>query len=506
MRKTSRKTRCRQTARLCLNAATAIVPDVDTDVADTDDSDAGTGERKITANTLQSVTGNAAPSIRHDILEGRKYMIVPMVMLTEGVHAGSNGPLYYPSAELAKTPVVWNHKPVVVYHPQMNGAATSACQPAVISRRKVGLILNTTWEPAKRGQPGKLKAEAWLEIDRLKTVDPRVLKSIQNGEMVEVSTGLFTDNESVVGRWGKEDYSSIARNYRPDHLAILPDEIGACSIRDGAGLLRNSGDDSKPAVYTRGVVSYKPRTQGESMNRKQAINAIIANTETPWETADREFLADCDETHFDKIATNAGIIRKDGQDYIADPDGDDNDQNDDAKGQIAPKKMGSKSGATKNAGRDVDDKTTPKQTPADRAAAKRDIAADGNETGGKSVMNMSEMSVEDYVNNAPAGIRDVLTHGVRQLNTEKTRLSAIITANKSNQFTAAQLAEKPVSELTMLAALATSGMPTPATNRFSTNWAGVGDVAAPTANTTGVPAAPKPLPVPVMKFQRAKSN
>jgi hypothetical protein len=196
----------------------------------------------IVANQRQFIIANAQPMVRYEMLEGRQHMVVPMVMITEGVHAGSNGPLYYPKDELQKGAAVlnWNHKPVVVYHPTKNGESISACEPTVLTKRKVGVVLNTKYEAGKGREPGRLKAEAWLETNKLKAVDERVLKAVLNKEMMEVSTGVFTDNEQTPGTWKGEDYHSVARNYRADHLAILPDQKGSCSIADGAGLLRNS--------------------------------------------------------------------------------------------------------------------------------------------------------------------------------------------------------------------------------------------------------------------------
>lgn len=180
---------------------------------------------------LQNITLNFAPVVRHEELHGRPYIVAPMAMMTEGVHNGSNGPLFYPAAELKKTPVVWNMKPVVVYHPGMNGRGISACDPDVLEKQQVGMVMNAHYDK-------KLRAEAWLEVERLKAVDERVLNALEKGELMEVSTGLFTDNEFDPGQFGTEDYELVARNHRPDHLAILPDKIGACSIADGAGLLQ----------------------------------------------------------------------------------------------------------------------------------------------------------------------------------------------------------------------------------------------------------------------------
>ncbi len=192
-----------------------------------------TGTLEMESPTIQKLVVNRAGLIRNDIMEGRPYKVVPMIMLTEGVHKGSNGPLYYPSEELSKVPGVWNMKPVVVYHPEKNGVGISACTPDVLTSRKVGLIMNTKYED------GNLKAEAWLEEDRCDKVDPRILQHIEQEEMMELSTGVFTENEATSGEWKGKHYDGIARNYRPDHLALLPDKEGACSMEDGAGFIRN---------------------------------------------------------------------------------------------------------------------------------------------------------------------------------------------------------------------------------------------------------------------------
>ena len=41
----------------------------------------------------ESLTFNLGKKIRTDYLEGRECYVVPTVILTEGVHNGSNGPL-----------------------------------------------------------------------------------------------------------------------------------------------------------------------------------------------------------------------------------------------------------------------------------------------------------------------------------------------------------------------------------------------------------------------------
>jgi hypothetical protein len=166
-----------------------------------------------------------------------------MVMMCEGVHTGNNGPLYYPASELQKFPMAWNMKPVVVYHPKLNGQELSACDTAIAEKQQVGFIMNTHYDD-------KLRAEAWLDEERLQAVDSRVLEALQQNTLMEVSTGVFTENMHKPGEFDGQPYDFIACNYRPDHLAILPDEKGACSIAKGAGLLQlnAAGSEGPPGA------------------------------------------------------------------------------------------------------------------------------------------------------------------------------------------------------------------------------------------------------------------
>lgn len=208
-------------------------------------------------NELVRMTSKITPTVRSDNMEGKSWTVVPMVMLVEGVHNGSCGALYYPAEELEKTPQSWNHKPVVVYHPD----GPTACDPDVLTNRKIGVIMNTKWEN------GKLKAEAWLDSERMKKVDNRVAEAVEKKEMLELSTGLFTDTVGPGGTWNEEEYDAIAINYRPDHLAVLPDMIGACSTKDGAGFLRTNSEKKKEnSIADSWAVTYFPILQAAGID------------------------------------------------------------------------------------------------------------------------------------------------------------------------------------------------------------------------------------------------
>lgn len=446
--------------------------------------------------TIQAVICNLLPKgVRKDTMEGKDYTVVPMVMLTEGVHCGTDGPLYYSPDELGKTPVVWNHKPIVVYHPEINGVGVSACDPTILTSRKVGVMMNTKYEK------GRLTSEAWLDKERCEAVDDRIMKAVDNNEIMELSTGLFVDVESKEGKWQNEDYAGIARNFRPDHLALLPDKTGACSVKDGAGFLRNQdkknplfnsflrwmkevaginmtgnemsfdnirenlckalqarynphadanslysyyveavysnffiycyenksyrlsytasdtgvtlGDDA-PVQVTR-VTEYKTvegayvgnlNQSKDTMNKKQKVDALIANSGGALTDGDRERLMAFTETQLDRItfATNAGTTAP----PVVKPE------------PTAP--------------------VAPVVVPA---------VTNKEEKGEQKIVSLA-----DYVNNAPAEVREVLNHSLSVYSEEKTRLVDGILANKANVFTKEQLGAKNITELQAIARLA----------------------------------------------------
>jgi hypothetical protein len=182
---------------------------------------------------MEHLVFNLSGRVRKDTLEGRPHLVVPTVMIVEGVLNGSTGALLYPADELSSTPYIWNHKPIVVGHP----GGHTACEPREINTRKVGVILNTKW------QRPKLRTEAWIDIERANQLDPRILENIKAGRPTEVSTGLTVDyDRSSPGSFNGKPYTAIARNFKPDHLAILFDATGASSVADGAGLLALNAD------------------------------------------------------------------------------------------------------------------------------------------------------------------------------------------------------------------------------------------------------------------------
>ncbi len=182
---------------------------------------------------------NTNYSIRREQLNGVDHIVVPVIMMVEGVHSGSHGPILHLAEELGRFPESWDGIPVTIGHPVVGGQYVSANSPAVLQDWSVGRIFNTHIAGSA------LRAEAWLDEVTLERVSGATLGRINNGEVIEVSIGIFSDEEMVPGTWNTEEYVAIARNHRPNHLALLPDEVGACSIADGCGIRVNKQEKTK---------------------------------------------------------------------------------------------------------------------------------------------------------------------------------------------------------------------------------------------------------------------
>ena len=184
--------------------------------------------------------------VRHEELDGRQYIVVPMVMLTEGVHNGSNGPIYYSEEEISRSPEQWGSRPIIIDHPYNNKSGSDL---ETYKKQRVGFVMNPLYEN------GKLKAEAWLDIEHVKNKCPQILVHIEHGLPMEISTGLLNEILDERGTWHGEPFIGKIAYIRADHLAILPKEQGACSLSDGAGLLCNSEKSTRPSTYNAFYIS-----------------------------------------------------------------------------------------------------------------------------------------------------------------------------------------------------------------------------------------------------------
>ncbi len=176
--------------------------------------------------------------VREEVRDATTFLVVPVVMLQEQVLRCSNchpDGEFVSAEEIMKSTLAWDNKPVTLSHPSQEFT------PENHQRLEVGRIFNAFWD-------GKLKAEMWLDLKALKSSmkGREVEVRFRKGEVVEVSTGYFTDRIMRKGKFEGVKFGAIQMGIVPDHLAILTDEVGACSVAGGCGAPRLNSNGEKP--------------------------------------------------------------------------------------------------------------------------------------------------------------------------------------------------------------------------------------------------------------------
>lgn len=179
-----------------------------------------------------------AVGVRTEMLSGREHIVIPVVAAVEGV---LNGSLLLMD-NVAKTLEAWEGVLVTLAHPSQNGNHISASTQYALENFVVGHFFNAHIDEENHSLDG----EFWIAKEALdKHPEDRdlLLEKIENGEIIEVSTGYFADHANQKGVYNGKAYNNVQFNLVPNHIAILLHETGACSVADGCGTPRINAED-----------------------------------------------------------------------------------------------------------------------------------------------------------------------------------------------------------------------------------------------------------------------
>lgn len=187
-------------------------------------------------------------TIRTEKLDGKTYIVAPVIPLVEGVHNGE----FISFEEMSVFPEMWDGRPLPIDHPMKDGEPATAGSPDVMESSVVGFLFNVQVRDDIRGIAG----EIWIDIDKAEKVagGTEAINRIQSGGHLEVSTAYYCFIDGNPGEWKNprtnqiEKYSSSQVQVRPDHLALLPFDTGACSWKDGCGAPRINKQDNDHEV------------------------------------------------------------------------------------------------------------------------------------------------------------------------------------------------------------------------------------------------------------------
>lgn len=218
---------------------------------------------------------NEIGSVRQERLNGRKYLVAP----TKPMRAMDLDQGYVPKRQIRRSEKAWNGTPVTLNHPHdENGNLVSASStPEIAGKTNLGYLYNV--ESVENGE--MLEGEVWIDRHNAESIGGQaeeLVEKLENGEKVSVSTSYFGDRLDP-GNYDGEHREKVMGNLRPDHLALLPNKEGRCSIEDGclagepaanslkvAGHTDDSGDSDEVPANDRGPK--RPRDDGGKFIRK----------------------------------------------------------------------------------------------------------------------------------------------------------------------------------------------------------------------------------------------
>lgn len=125
------------------------------------------------------------------------------------------------------------------------------------------------------------------------------------GTPMDVSTGYFSEDYAQKGVMSNKEYEVVHKALKPDHLALLPDEEGACNWADGCGVRSNQKGIAMKvkealrvltnALAGKSAKANKPakakrHARGEDDDDRQIRADLIASDDTPFTPDDEEAL------------------------------------------------------------------------------------------------------------------------------------------------------------------------------------------------------------------------
>lgn len=163
--------------------------------------------------------------------EGVEHMVIPVKAAKEMVMNNR----YYPKDFFERTSDSWNGVPVPVNHPVriMNTGEKKnilANTPKILDAVNIGRFFNAEWDG------DFLKGELWIDpLKAERTGNYKVINALNNKETLEVSTAGTAKVIHKEGVFNGKAYKTVVVDIVPDHIAVLNNEEGACSLKDGCG-------------------------------------------------------------------------------------------------------------------------------------------------------------------------------------------------------------------------------------------------------------------------------
>ena len=359
-------------------------------------------------------------SAEKKVVGGVEFILFPVVAMVEGVH----NKLFYSAEEIDKNTALWNGVPITIDHPQSrHGGAIGANTSPELMEIQVGKLFSAGAEG------GKLTGQLWIEVNRIKDISPESLSAIEAGRL-EVSIGLFSGGDGTKGVWKGEEFEETLYGFIPDHIALLPNGIGACSWADGCGVRENERKEMNKDKF------FNLNNKGGKIMpiAKERIDALFVNKFLlPDDEGTRTYLTNMDEKDFEALE-ECGCGEIDSLRENAKKAEDEKAELVKVNAELTEKNANQKKAIEAHNNTDKDKKKEDMKI--NKEELKKEVLAD--------------LKFEDVLASAPKEVKENIEAGIA---TNKARKASLIKALDGSPFTNEELEGKNIAELEKLIAL-----------------------------------------------------
>jgi hypothetical protein len=165
-----------------------------------------------------------------EVIDGIDHFVAPIVAMVQGVVHAMNAkrPEFVPADQL--TTYGWDNRPVFINHPMVDDVPVASFHPKVH-----GSHIGFTRNPRIAGEGDNRKL--CMEVCLVKTkLTPELLAHVDSDSPFNVSMGAFVNSVKAEGEYNGKKYFSEWHDIDPDHMALLPATLGACSWEMGCGV------------------------------------------------------------------------------------------------------------------------------------------------------------------------------------------------------------------------------------------------------------------------------
>lgn len=228
---------------------------------------------RICVNVLSVI--NSASNITTETINGKPHIVVRGVTpLVDDIVMNRK---LYPAAEIEKSYKSLERNPMPFGHPKVNGKHISARDVQAVNDYHVG-----AWLQNVNRDGGKVSGDMYVDrryaegSDNGKRLIQRLddMAAGKNVDPVHISTGLIHKEITANGESKGKRYEKIVTNMDFDHVAILLDQPGAGTPKEGVGIFVNAEGDEQEIETANIADSEMPDPQDPAI--KQIFNQFMA--------------------------------------------------------------------------------------------------------------------------------------------------------------------------------------------------------------------------------------